>query len=273
MDDLFDKLAEASEKLDELSKPLLGRYIKAAAGSGINNAMAYAQKSADVNTTAKDRGASLRKAVNRSHGTAKAVDKLVKEDEEVELTMEESAAQLDEISKGTLRSYIGKASDSVGGRGRKSTKKIQRGNHIEVAKEKLSKIINKEYEKSAALHKTKVTAVHDHFQKEAPKILASHGFEKVHSANDRTNYHKGHENGHSTIVSIHNKPNGGDDDHDGAYGSKFHIHSTNGSGTHMGHNHHVTHAGSLDDHKIRVVHGFHDSLIRSLDSVKNERNY
>lgn len=250
---MFDKLTEASEKLDELSKGKLENYIDKVKGD----------KRKGNFTDPKHiyrAGDKLNKGFSKIHATEEVV---------VEPTIEEAAAQLDEVSKETLRSYIGKASDSVSGRGRKSVKKVKRVNHIDAAKEKLSKIINKEYEKSEAVHKTKIAAVHDHFQKEAPKILATHGFEKLHSANDRTNYHKGHENGHSTIVSIHHKPN--DSEYGQDYGSKFHIHSTNGSGTHMGHNHHVTRAGSTEDHKIRVVHGFHDSLIRAVDSAKSDR--
>ena len=272
MENMFDKLEEASVKLDEISKAKLGQYINKAATDSKEAALTgndYVKKG-QLNK-ASMYGKYVKK---REKGISTAVKKLVKEDEEVELTMEESAAQLDEVSKTTLRNYTAKASETLKGRGRKSPKKIQRASNIELAKAKLSKILNKEYDKHEAEQNAKVEEVHSHFQKEAPKILATHGFTKIHSAKETSVYHKGHDNGHSTMVRIHHNPNHGEEASkygSQSYGSKFSIHSTNGSGTLMGHNHTV-HSGDVGEHKIKVVHGFHDAIIRATDAAKNERH-
>ena len=115
------KLAkEEVEELDEVSKELLGRYVKRASRDGAHKsalAQAYSQnfdKSIDMN----------RIAIKRKKGIDKAVDKLTKEDledytlEEIQdFMMSEEFEQLDEISKKTLGSYVKKASLDVGARG------------------------------------------------------------------------------------------------------------------------------------------------------------
>lgn len=86
-----DKLAK-EEVLDELSKDTLGRYIKKATRQVGDKAYEF---------SAKSDYAAAEKAHKREKGVGKAVDKLTKEE------------TLDELSKGTLGSYVNKASKQV----------------------------------------------------------------------------------------------------------------------------------------------------------------
>lgn len=198
--------------------------------------------------------AEMKHTFKRFRGVDKAVDKLTKEDTD----LQEQADALYEISKKTLSSYTSKAEDSVAGRGRKSAKKLQRVSNIDLAKEKLSKILEKEHLAKEKKHAAKVDVVHNHFQKESKSLLAKHGYSKVHSAGDRAVYHKGHDNGHSTMIRINENPN--KHPHD-SHGSKYSVHSTDGSGTIMGHNHTVNHRDDVETNKTEAVHKFHSNLI------------
>lgn len=122
--------------------------------------------------------------------------------------------QLDEVSKDTLKSYKVHAStdlrDISSKRGRKSAadkKTIEkRTSGLATVKAKLEAIHKKEWE----AHEKKMGKLHDelhnHFHKEAPKILEKHGFSKASESDQRTTYIKPHESGHITSVSI-NKVN------------------------------------------------------------------
>ena len=96
---------EAYDQLDELSKKTLGNYIKKAADSLSTNAMVTGFNHAKDNIGKNKSG---RNAENRRYGIQTAADKLAKE--EVEL---EEVETLDELSKGTLGSYVNKASKQV----------------------------------------------------------------------------------------------------------------------------------------------------------------
>lgn len=192
--------------------------------------------------------------------------KLTKED----IDLVEAAQELQELSKDTLRSYSAKAAETIGGRGKKSQKKIKRASNIDLAKEKLSKILEKEHLAREKQHMAKVNEVHNHFQKEAVNILNKHGYTKVHSANEHSVYHKGHENGHSTVVRISHNPNTHPYDH---WGAKYNVHSTNGSGTLNGHNHIVNHRDDLETNKAEAVHKFHSNIIDADKQGKELRQY
>lgn len=115
---------EEWEQIDELSKGLLGRYVKKAAvdkgghaftdgaASGIRasvkiHGIAHTKERMDnLEKTASD---SFNKSVKRSKGINKAVDRLTKEEAE-EGTL---PFQIDEISAGTARNYIFKAHQSL----------------------------------------------------------------------------------------------------------------------------------------------------------------
>lgn len=88
---------EEVEELDELSKGLLGRYLKKAAStrSG-HNARAYA-------TSGDEREGHFKKVGRRVKGMDRAVDKLTKEE----------AEELDELSNKTLGKYLTKAERQV----------------------------------------------------------------------------------------------------------------------------------------------------------------
>ena len=105
---------EDYDQLDELSKTTLGSYVKKAAFDAANNA----SKSSD----AGNKFAPLQKSLKRISGVNKAVDKLTKEDtmdnskkitthivHRHEYGFKEEVESIDELSKGTLGSYVKKA--------------------------------------------------------------------------------------------------------------------------------------------------------------------
>lgn len=92
---------EEVEELDELSKGTLGNYIKKAA-TGMNGMAVHAHMSGSA-SSAEQREKHFDKAFKRGKGIAKAADKLTKEEVE----------QIDELSKGTLGSYVKKATSDV----------------------------------------------------------------------------------------------------------------------------------------------------------------
>lgn len=181
-------------------------------------------------------------------------------------SIKEESENLEELSKETLRSYQSRAKSAIApgsfGKGRlsnfQSQTKSKRIAGLQAAKDKLHKIISKENDAREAKYKSKVEDVHNHFQKEAPKLLKSHGYTKLHTTNGHSVYHKPHESGHSTMVRISHNPNKRDYD---SYGSKFGVHSTSGSGTLMGHNHIVNHRDDADHHKRESVHNFASVLL------------
>lgn len=85
---LDEILSEEAEELDELSKSTLGSYIKKAGGtsldSGAMSALEYGKLSADPNSSMKDRQQKMRKVIKRAKGIDRAVDKLTKEEAELE---------------------------------------------------------------------------------------------------------------------------------------------------------------------------------------------
>lgn len=181
-------------------------------------------------------------------------------------TLLESPQQLDELSKDTLRSYTSKASETLAGRGRKSAKKIKRQSSVELAKQKLHQILHKEFEAGEKKREKHAAGIQTHFLKEAPKVLANHGYSKLHSANGSDVYHKGHDNGHSSLVRI-SAPRSKYE------GTNFTIHSTNGSGTGMGHNHQIDHSDSHHNNVTKMMNSFEHTIIGHHDDHKRLHMY
>lgn len=124
----LDFLASLNEmQIDELSKSTLGSYAKKAASSATKNAYEYGTDSSKKATAKNPETAKKFDTVNkRQKGIRKAVDRLTKEDldleeftvEEIEEFMQtEDFDQLDELSKSTLGSYIKKRSHDVASQG------------------------------------------------------------------------------------------------------------------------------------------------------------
>jgi hypothetical protein len=94
-------MSEDFEQLDELSKKTLGNYIKKSSDQLRQHSAAIASKYMRGDKDAAEFDLSTkRKASNRDAGIKQAIGKLTKEE----------AEELDELSKGTLGSYIKKAS-------------------------------------------------------------------------------------------------------------------------------------------------------------------
>ena len=110
---------EESETLDELSKKTLGSYVKkashdvatrAAVTSRYGEREEVARKSGDYDSARKNSkiaDKAFNKGWKRRANMAKAVDKLTKEEVE----------SIDELSKGTMGSYINKAATKMGSQG------------------------------------------------------------------------------------------------------------------------------------------------------------
>jgi hypothetical protein len=102
------KVEEEVEQLDELSPKTLGSYVKKAHRSGTDNSFDHGEdehrqygdpdEDPEREKEMQDRERAI---ANREKGVHRAVKRLTKEE------------QIDEISKDTLRSYVGKAEDDV----------------------------------------------------------------------------------------------------------------------------------------------------------------
>jgi hypothetical protein len=102
---------EEAEQVDELSKGTLGSYVKKASGRVADKSRHAGdiENRRDISPAAKEILAKQnRKIGNSLKGISRATDRLTKEDVE----------QVDELSKGTLGSYIKKASDDARARAR-----------------------------------------------------------------------------------------------------------------------------------------------------------
>lgn len=139
--------------------------------------------------------------------------------EDADLVIED-VEDLSEVSKETLRAYTKKAEADPAfakkkGKPSKATVAVRakRTAGIEAAKAKLQAIVKKESDAhmaEVAKHKKSLSA---HFEKEAPKILAKHGYTKaaegIHGDHGDekhvTTYIQGHDNGHVSTISIHKK--------------------------------------------------------------------
>ena len=96
------------EQLDELSKATLASYIKKASG-GVKGAAAHAYIAGGATGADEvSKKKSFDTAQKRLKGVRTAVDKLAKEEVE-EILASEEFAQLDELSKTTLSSYVDKS--------------------------------------------------------------------------------------------------------------------------------------------------------------------
>ena len=131
-------MSEDFEQLDELSKNTLGSYVKKASNSLSKASHDLGDKRAqsaevdrftnrhmgdkfrvqgkmkdDLGIGNKAQEKDLNTVLKRTRGITKAADKLTKEQVE-EFMQTEAYEQLDELSKGTLKSYVGKAVQSHG---------------------------------------------------------------------------------------------------------------------------------------------------------------
>lgn len=254
MDNLIEQLDEAQARLDELSSNTLKSYDKKSKESIISNTHKLFHKDYH-NEPKKKIQNTLRK---RYSGVNIATKKLTKEDTD----LQEQTAELNELSKTTLKGYTAKAIETVAGRGRKSAKKIKRVSSVDLAKEKLGRILDREHTVKENTRNAHALDIQQHFNKEAPKMLEKHGFSRVHMHDNHTVYHKGHDNGHSTLVRLTHT-------HEDNYrGSKFSMNSTSGAGTLNGHNHIVDHGESAEHNKTKMMNGFEQHLISDHDHHK-----
>lgn len=150
--------------------------------------------------------------------------------------------QLDEVSKETLQSYQSKAKADPAfakkkGRVSKDVKQTRdkRLAGLETAAKKLYDIRAKEHKEHFAKSKAKNDDLHAHFHKEAPKILAKHGYSKVSDSESRSTYVRPHETGHVTTITLNKKnPDMGPSTHD--FGSSINMstrHDTHDAGYHV----------------------------------------
>ena len=96
--------SEEVEQVDEISKAMAGRYVKKAAASIDLTAWRQGYKEAGAGNASKQ----LEKKLSKRHkGIETAVKKMTKEESE----------NLDELSKGTMGSYINKAATKMGSQG------------------------------------------------------------------------------------------------------------------------------------------------------------
>ena len=163
----------------------------------------------------------------------------------------EEVEDIQEVSKDTLQSYQTKAKaqiDSTVKKGKPSKATIalraKRGKGLEDAKTKLQAIYKKESEARFAEIKKHHANLSNHFEKEAPKILAKHGYTKTAEGEHGdegyrqhiTTYTKPHDNGHVSVLSIHKKTDNPDShwgQHDvravNSKGSSYSSHRSHGS--------------------------------------------
>ena len=109
------ELGEECDILAELDKKTLGNYVKKAHDQLMKHTSTvntkYGRGDSDAFAYAHDDTA-VRKTANRTKGMNQAVNKLTKEEVE-EFMQTEDYDQLDELSKDTLKSYVGKASQNA----------------------------------------------------------------------------------------------------------------------------------------------------------------
>lgn len=182
------------------------------------------------------------------------------------------AEQIDELSKDTLKSYQAKATGSKvftqTKRGRKSAKDqktiAKRTSGLEKVKAKLEAIHKKEME-ATNKHLGKLhDDLHNHFHKEAPKILAKHGYSKVADTEHRTTYVKPHDSGHISTVSISKKNKG-----TYSYGPEYHLAAT----THS-YGQQNAHTGIYDEkdhanHKSTMMPKFEANVIQNHERIQH----
>jgi hypothetical protein len=108
------ELGEECEILSELSKKTLGSYVKKAALSQhYDNKNFNSKETNNKDTQSNDEKiAGVKKSSKRTMGVMNAVNRLTKEEVE-DFMQTEEYDQLDELSKDTLKSYVGKASKNA----------------------------------------------------------------------------------------------------------------------------------------------------------------
>lgn len=190
---------EEFEQLDELSKEKLGQYINRSLNDirNANRAIGRRDKGKHIfghlpNASAEDQeahNANRAEAKKREAGVRLATKKLTKEDFEEGIFSEDEIAallemeQLDELSKETLKSYIGKNNldpSRIKKRGPMPKDKAARlakrdAGHV-LANSKLAKIHKKETDAMFAKHAEIQHASSAHFMKSAHEHLTKKGY-------------------------------------------------------------------------------------------------
>lgn len=206
-----------------------------------------------------------------------------------DVALVEEVVDLQEISKETLQSYTAKAKadpafEKKKGKPSKTTVAIRakRTAGLENAKARLQAIVKKENEAHMEHAKKLSNKLDAHFEAEAPKILAKHGYEKIHSGTFKDPYGEGkdahistyvkkHDSGHVTMFAMHKK---GDTGH---YGSSVHeakATSTKGSSF----SGHTPHYGVFDDkgyekHMTDMMPKFEQHVIHVKEHGDNNRSW
>lgn len=181
-----------------------------------------------------------------------------------DVALVEELVDLQELSKDTLKSYVGKAKadpafEKKKGKPAKTTVAIRakRTAGLENAKARLQAIVKKESEAHMEHAKKLRNKLDSHFESEAPKILAKHGYEKIHSGTFKDPYGEGkdthistyvkkHDNGHVTMFAMHKK---GGTDHYGSSAHEAKATSTKGS-SFSGHTPHYSVWDDKDHEKL-----------------------
>lgn len=198
----------------------------------------------------------------------------------------EDVEDLNELSKDTLNSYTKKAQadpafEKKKGKPSKATVAVRakRTSGLEAAKAKLHAIAKKESEARAAemaKHKANLGA---HFEKEAPKILAKHGYKKVAEGihgdegyeKHVATYVKGHENGHVSTISIQKKQKP-----DSWSSGEHEVRAVNSKGTsYSSHQSHgmVWDKKDHDKHMTDMMPNFESHVIKVKNDTDNKSNW
>jgi predicted DNA-binding protein len=151
---------EEFEQLDELSKDTLKSYVRKSA-TGTKGVVRHAFDAGRLSTSEYEKsGKSFDKAIKRSNGIMRAVSRLTKEDFE----------RLDELSKGTLGSYVKKASDNMAVRFRhegdlqsKRNDVHSKANDLRLSADDTEKILQKKGLDGKAMNKAHIDTVKRHF--------------------------------------------------------------------------------------------------------------
>lgn len=198
----------------------------------------------------------------------------------------EDVEDLSELSKDTLNSYTKKAQadpafDKKKGKPSKATVAVRakRTSGLEAAKAKLHAIAKKESEAHAAEMAKHKASLGAHFEKEAPKVLAKHGYKKVAEGvhgdegyeKHVSTYVKGHENGHVSTISIQKKlkpDSWGHGDHDvravNSKGTSYSNHSSHGT---------VWDKKDHEKHMTDMMPNFESHVIKVKNDTDNKSNW
>lgn len=186
-----DPVKEAVEELDEISKNLARRYYRKASNQAMDSIVAKDNPLA-FPSTKKDHEKTLNKRIAGMKAAGRRLDNRVPTSEAVE--------DLDEISKDTLKSYIGKATKDMGERKRQQQIAVDRSNQPRYA----GKYAQRSALATADMHADKATSRAKNIGKAAMKfaeeseveeqITGSHlnvNHNKYYTSQERIRHRKG----------------------------------------------------------------------------------